>query len=413
MHKVDREGVPSRKERSMATFLGIDLAKETFHAFLLSDRTDAKKVFPNTPKGFEQLTTWLENRLAAEVHICMEATGSYWEALALHLHGLEQQVSVVNPARVKAFAQSELLRTKTDAVDAALIARFCKSQSPELWVPPSPEIRVLQALMRHYDHLKKTRAQQSVYVQSSDSAVVTASIREVIATLDEQIAQVERQIRQHFDDHPDLKRRRDLLTSIPGIGETTAGSILSEIPHLDRFQSAKAVAAFAGLCERQSGPTGYSWFDGGTQVAMHLFCCPRKACQSGFLAVWSRYGAGSWKLIGTFPSTLAPTPRSPFIEPVSPSFYEIFDQARSAEHHRLLEIAGVGYRKSLEFLIKDYLISRTDDPGRREEIKKRMLGACIADYVTDDRIKSVALPAWWLGNDETHYVRRWVTISPI
>jgi transposase len=58
-----------------------------------------------------------------------------------------------------------------------------------------------------------------------DLAIVTASIREV-ATLDEQIAQVERKIRQHFDDHPDLKRRRDLLTSIPGIGETAAGSIL-------------------------------------------------------------------------------------------------------------------------------------------------------------------------------------------
>jgi transposase len=56
-----------------------------------------------------------------------------------------------------------------------------------------------------------------------------ASIQEVIATPDEQIARVEHQIRQHFDDHPDLKRRRDLLTSIPGIGEGTAGSILSEI----------------------------------------------------------------------------------------------------------------------------------------------------------------------------------------
>jgi transposase len=239
----------------MASFLGIDLSKETFHAFLLCERADAKKVFPNTPKGFEQLTTWLKNRHAVDVHICMEATGLYWEALALYLHGLEQHVSVVNPARIKAFAQSELLRTKTDAVDAALIARFCKSQDPESWIPPPPEIRVLQALMRHFDHLKKTRAQQSVYAQSSDAAIITTSIQEVIATLDEQIRQVERKIRQHFDDHPDLKRRRDLLTSIPGIGETTAGAILSEIPHLDRFQSAKAVAAFAGLSprERRSG----------------------------------------------------------------------------------------------------------------------------------------------------------------
>jgi transposase len=239
----------------MASFLGIDLSKETFHAFLLSDRGEAKRVFPNAPKGFEQLTAWLENRRAADAHICMEATGAYWEALTLYLHELKHRVSVVNPARIKAFAQSELLRTKTDAVDAALIARFCKSQDPEPWTPPPPEIRILQALMRHYEHLKTTRAQQSVYAQSSEAAIVTASIAEVIATLDEQIAQVERKIRQHFDDYPDLKRRRDLLTSIPGIGEATAGSILSEIPHLDRFQSAKAVAAFAGLSprERRSG----------------------------------------------------------------------------------------------------------------------------------------------------------------
>ncbi len=81
----------------MPSFLGVDLSKETFHAFLLSDRADAKKVFPNTLKGFEQLTTWLKNRHADELHICMEATGAYWEALALYLHGLEQHVSVVNP----------------------------------------------------------------------------------------------------------------------------------------------------------------------------------------------------------------------------------------------------------------------------------------------------------------------------
>jgi transposase len=235
----------------MASYLGIDISKETFHALLLGDRGETKKVFPNTQKGFEQLIAWLRNRHASDVSICMEATGPYWESLALYLHGLGYRVSVVNPARIKAFAQSELLRTKTDAVDAALIARFCKSQNPEPWAPPPPEVRILQALMRHYEHLKTTRAQQSVYEQSSEALVVKASIHEVIATLDAQIAQVEKQIRQHFDDHPDLKRKRDLLISIPGIGETTAGSLLAEIPNLDRFESAKAVAAYAGLSPRQ------------------------------------------------------------------------------------------------------------------------------------------------------------------
>lgn len=234
----------------MASFVGIDISKETFHASLITDRAEAKKVFANSAKGFEQVIAWLKNRRACDAHFCMEATGAYWEALAHYLHGLGQRVSIVNPARIKAFAQSELLRTKTDAVDAALIARFCKSQSPEPWIPPPAEIRALQALIRHYDHLKTTRVQQSVYEQSTDTAAVKKSVRELIATLDDQIAQVEQQIRQHFDDHPDLKRKRDLLTSIPGIGETTAGSLLAEIPHLDRFESAKAVAAYAGLSPR-------------------------------------------------------------------------------------------------------------------------------------------------------------------
>jgi len=192
----------------MASFLGIDVSKDAFHASLLTDSREGKKVFPNDTKDFEQLVTWLKNRHANDAHICVEATGVYWEAFASYLHGLGFRVSVVNPVRIKSFAHSELLRTKTDAVDAALIARFSKTQDPELWVPPPPEVRILQALMRHYEHLKTTRVQQSVYEQSSEAAVVKASIREVIATLDSQIAQVEREIRQHFDNHPDLKRKR-------------------------------------------------------------------------------------------------------------------------------------------------------------------------------------------------------------
>jgi transposase len=69
----------------MASFLGIDLSKATFHACLLGDRAEAKKAFPNTSKGFEQLMAWLKNRHVVDVHICMEATGAYWEALASYL----------------------------------------------------------------------------------------------------------------------------------------------------------------------------------------------------------------------------------------------------------------------------------------------------------------------------------------
>jgi hypothetical protein len=90
----------------------------------------------------------------------------------------------------------------------------------------------------------------------------------------------------------------------------------------------------------------------------------------------------------------------------SPSFVGIYNQAAAAEATKLDQVAGMGYRKSLEFLIKDFLIKQRPDDA--ENIKKTMLGPCINNYVEDPRIKSVASRATWLGNDETHYVRKFV-----
>ncbi len=92
---------------------------------------------------------------------------------------------------------------------------------------------------------------------------------------------------------------------------------------------------------------------------------------------------------------------------VSPNFGTIYNQAFCAEQLSLDQICGVGYRKALEFLIKDYLISGLDDEAQKENIKKKFLSKCIQDDVSDERIKSVAKRAVWLGNDETHYVRKW------
>lgn len=84
---------------------------------------------------------------------------------------------------------------------------------------------------------------------------------------------------------------------------------------------------------------------------------------------------------------------------------KIYNEAFIAEQGGLLEICGVGYRKALEFLIKDYAIKR--HPDKQGEIEKKMLAACIKDYVSDEKIKKVAIRAVWLGNDETHFIRKW------
>jgi transposase len=120
------------------TYLGLDIAKRKFDAALLCDGRNRHKQFPNTPAGFTQLQPWLRQYALSPVHAALEATGTYGDALALFLHQTGVRVSVINPARIKAFAQSELARNKTDAVDAALIARFTAAHQPRAWTPPPP-----------------------------------------------------------------------------------------------------------------------------------------------------------------------------------------------------------------------------------------------------------------------------------
>lgn len=95
------------------------------------------------------------------------------------------------------------------------------------------------------------------------------------------------------------------------------------------------------------------------------------------------------------------------INNISPFFITIYNQAYFAEQFSLNQICGVGYRKALEFLIKDYLLYGVEDEKRIEMIKNKQLGKCIQEDISDDRIKNVALRATWLGNDETHYIRKW------
>lgn len=96
----------------------------------------------------------------------------------------------------------------------------------------------------------------------------------------------------------------------------------------------------------------------------------------------------------------------PDIESISARFSEIFNQASAAESYGLPDIAGTGYRKALEFLVKDYCIAL--HPDKVPEIRKAFLKNVINTYVDDGKLKRAATLTTWLGNDEGHYERRWV-----
>ena len=237
--------------------VGIDISKLKFNVCLIQPSGKLRhKVFPNTSPGFEQLRQWLAKQGVSTVHACLEATGTYGEPLALFLTESGHTVSLVNPAAVKAFAQSRLSRTKTDRVDAELIARFCLAQGPPAWAPPAPEVRELQALVRRLESLIEMRVMEENRLSSGITVdSVRRSVEELLNHLNEQIQRTERLIRDHIDNHPGLKRQSELLDSIPGIAETTAALLLSEITDIKQYRSARQVAAYAGLVprERQSG----------------------------------------------------------------------------------------------------------------------------------------------------------------
>ena len=212
--------------------LGIDVAKLKFDACL--SRPDSKlrhKSFPNSPAGFAQLTAWLARHGAAQVQACLEATGTYSEALALHLHGAGHRVSILNPAVIKAYAESRLTRTKTDKVDAGLIARYALSEHPPLWSPPPPEARELQALVRRLSALEEMRQMERNRLAAGVGAgAVLDSITEHLAYLEAEMRRTRALIRDHIDRHPGLRGQRDLLLSIPGVGEATAAQLLPRVP---------------------------------------------------------------------------------------------------------------------------------------------------------------------------------------
>jgi len=237
--------------------LGIDISKLKFNVCLIKQNSKLKhKVFPNTASGFEQLLDWLLRQGIHRVHACLEATGTYGEAVALFLHQADQIVSVINPAAIKAFAGSRLSRTKTDRVDAELIARFCLAQAPSAWTPLPTEVRELQALVRRLESLIEMRVMEENRLSSGITVdVVRALVEELLRHLNTQIKRTEKLIREHINLHPGLKRQSELLDSIPGIAETTAAALLSEITDITQYRSARQVAAYAGLVprERQSG----------------------------------------------------------------------------------------------------------------------------------------------------------------
>lgn len=248
----------------MSIFVGVDVAKRSFDiaTTLPNGKKRTKAKLPNDSGGFAQFSDWLERHAEPGTWIVMEATGTYHEALAEHCHAQGYRVCILNPAVIAKFADVELRRVKTDKADAKVIAAYSQQNAASLrqWEPEPPAQRRLRALVRRLDDLKEMRQMEQNRLDVARDAV-QQSIRDIIGHITEELEKTKKAIEQTIDDDPDLRNRRDLITSIDGLGETTAALLLAELGDPLKYQSPSAIVAFSGLnpVVQQSGEfTGQS-----------------------------------------------------------------------------------------------------------------------------------------------------------
>ncbi len=235
---------------SMSLCVGIDIAKLKFDVAVLVGSKWRARQFDNNATGFAGCLRWAQSLAGhAPLHICMEATGHYYEALAIYCAERGVMVSVVNPFQIAQFAKATGERNKTDRQDAKTIARFAATQSPPAWQAPPEHTRVLRDLLRRLEGLLDMERQEKNR-RGVASLTIQASIDAILMALAEQIKTVKVAIAEHIDRHPDLREEAKRLDSIPGVGTATITLVLAELPISVR-QDVRRADAFTGLAPRR------------------------------------------------------------------------------------------------------------------------------------------------------------------
>ena len=146
------------------------------------------------------------------------------------------------------------------------------------------------------------------------------------------------------------------------------------------------------------------------EMSQVVFRCTHQQCQELFIATYrgiprNEGGRQIFVFVRTAPWAPRTSTFPSTVSEISPTFVEIYDQAIAAETHDLSQLVGIGLRKALEFLVKDF--ASREAPEKEKEIRDARLAICISKYVSDANVQACSTRAAWLGNDETHYTRKW------
>ena len=232
--------------------LGIDVSKDKLDVSLSGGDKVRAGSFTNSSEGWRLLQDWVTAHKIQRVHACLESTGRYSLGIACALYEAGHVVSIINPAQIRDFVRTKLGRNKTDGVDASHIREYCELFKPQPWTPPSEAHRRLGELQTIRAGIVAGLTQWKNRKNSGMVDPVAQSLVDAtISHFSSQLGAVDDAIAQTIDNDPSLQRKRDLLLSISGVGETLAGVVLAELPGPDVLRSSAEVVAYAGLNPRQ------------------------------------------------------------------------------------------------------------------------------------------------------------------
>ena len=290
------------------TYIGIDVSKDSFVSAYSSKSGYTTKSFPNTTSGVRRFIS----SLPEDCHCVMEATGNYSMLLLYLLQQADITVSMENPQKIKHFARAMLSTTKTDEIDAKLIAMYGEKMEPAPYKIPSESIILLKQKRTVLRQLKKqllmmTNLHESMAVLPKQDPTSKASIEQTIRFLRKQISKMEEEITNISN--KEYKRQMTLLTSIKGIGDTIASALIIATGGFTYFSSAKQISRFLGLCPtyQQSGTSvnvkGHINRNGDTYLRSQLYIAAmssiasNSACREAFLKMKERGKSGKVALI--------------------------------------------------------------------------------------------------------------------
>lgn len=257
-------------------YIGIDVSKDSFVAAYPAKSGYTTKTFNNDTKGVRQFI----KSLPEESHCVMESTGNYSMLLLYLLQQAGIPVSMENPQKIKHFSRAMMSVTKTDEIDAKLIAMYGEKMNPAPYKIPSESILLLKQKRTVLRQLKKHLAatlnlQQSLAVLPKQDPTSKTSVEQTIKFLRKQISKMEEEITNLSN--KEFKRQMDLLTSIKGIGNTLASALIVATGGFTYFTSAKQISRFLGLCPtyQQSGTSvnikGHINRNGDTHLRSQLY----------------------------------------------------------------------------------------------------------------------------------------------